>query len=74
MFPQIVDARWSVLADGLSVNGRNPTFSSNSSVPIVAPGNLVALMDTGTSLPDAPHDVADFIYSGIPGSVNGNGT
>lgn len=72
--PQVTEERWSVLIDGLSLNGKNYTFVNNSEVSSVPAGKLVGFLDTGTSLPQVPNDVADFIYDNIPGSVKANGT
>ncbi|EKM58859.1 uncharacterized protein PHACADRAFT_86559, partial [Phanerochaete carnosa HHB-10118-sp] len=71
--PQAVEGRWSAIVEGLSVNGHNYTFKTKSKVTTVPQGQLVGFLDTGTSLPEVPEDVADFIYSNIDGSVKNGG-
>lgn len=72
--PQITEGRWSTVVDGLSVNGKNLTFTTKPELPTVPAGKLSAYMDTGTSFPEVPAEIANFIYGNIPGSVNSNGT
>lgn len=72
--PPVVQNRWSALVDGLSVNGENFTFTTQPKLSTVPAGKLAAFMDTGTGLPEVPPEVANFIYSNIPGAVNANGT
>lgn len=71
--PQVTEGRWSAVVEGLSVNGKNYTFKTKSEVATVPKGHLVGFLDTGTSLPEVPEDVADFIYGSIDGAVKNGG-
>ncbi|GBE86640.1 hypothetical protein SCP_0905200 [Sparassis crispa] len=63
--------RWSVIMDGMSVNG-NPYAFNTSGVPGVPEGSVVAVLDTGFSFPPLPKTAVDFIYSSIQGATFDN--
>lgn len=71
--PQVTEGRWSVLVDGIAVNGRMFAFRDKSQVEAVPRGKLVGYVDTGISRPVIPPDAAAFLYGSIPGSVEHNG-
>lgn len=57
-------ARWTVLVDGISVNGKS--IALNSSSKDVPHGKSIGLLDTGFTQPSFPSYVVDAIYSTIP--------
>ena len=60
--------RWSVLLDGMTVNGEK--FQFNKSVVAEAgPGQQVVVLDTGFTFSQIPPAAVDFIYSSIPGAT-----
>lgn len=59
---------WSVLLDGMSVNGKRFHFNT-SSVEEAKPGQQVVILDTGFTFSQIPPAAVDFIYSSIPGAV-----
>lgn len=60
-------ARWTVLLDGVSVNGKNiPLSSSLKGVP---KRKYVTLLDTGATQARLPQTVVDAIYSGMPNAT-----
>ena len=71
--PRVGDGRWTVLIDGIAVNGKNFTFKGKSKVKGVPEGKLLGLLDSGASVPSIPEDAADFLYGSILGSVKHNG-
>ncbi|KAJ7076738.1 aspartic peptidase domain-containing protein [Mycena belliarum] len=63
--------RWSLLLDGVTVDGKPipiPASSVVSHTPIAA-GNLAVCMDTGTPTATLPVDLFNAIYSSIPGAL-----
>lgn len=64
--PVVVMDTWSVVVDGLSVNGNNYTFKPSSAGTAVPKGTLTAMLDSGTSDMSMPADVVDFIYAQYP--------
>lgn len=74
VLPRATTARWSAFIDGLSVNGQNFTFNLTSRAGNAPGGKLVGFLDTGTSLPMVPAEVAQMIYGSVPGAVNDNNT
>ncbi|KAJ7085277.1 aspartic peptidase domain-containing protein [Mycena epipterygia] len=58
---------WSILLDGISVDGTNITFPP-STVPGTPRGKAVAIMDTGTPTALLPELLVNAIYSQIPGA------
>lgn len=58
---------WSILLDGISVDGTNITFPP-STVPGTPSGKAVAIMDTGTPTALIPELLVNAIYSQIPGA------
>ncbi|KAJ6529458.1 aspartic peptidase domain-containing protein, partial [Mycena vulgaris] len=61
------NGRWSILVDGISVNGENISLPA-STVPNAPVGKMVALMDTLTPTGALSPELVDAIYSMIPGS------
>lgn len=61
-------AHWSVLMAGLKVNGK-PIALQPSRVQGMPNGFLVAILDTGFSLPGVPRDILDAIYGNIHGAA-----
>ncbi|KAH9945767.1 aspartic peptidase domain-containing protein [Amylocystis lapponica] len=59
--------RWSVVMDGMTVNGQAFSFNT-SGVPGVPAGAQVAILDTGYTFPPIPGPAVDFIYSSIDGA------
>ncbi|KAL5537140.1 hypothetical protein ACEPAF_963 [Sanghuangporus sanghuang] len=67
----VLKSRWTVLMDGVIVNGKK--ISGNSAfldldVPSQQPSQTLANLDTGTGLALIPGVYADAIYGSIPGS------
>lgn len=60
---------WSVLLDGIAINGQNQTLKSTVSGGDVTPpdGKLAVLLDTGFSLPQLTTELAHAIYTGMGG-------
>lgn len=59
--------RWSVVMDGMTVNGKRFAFNQ-SNVAEVDPGKQVVVLDTGFTFSQIPPAAVDFIYSSIPGA------
>ncbi|KAJ7669240.1 aspartic peptidase domain-containing protein, partial [Mycena polygramma] len=59
---------WSILTDGIFVNGSKIAWAVDPSANITA-GKAKGLLDTGTALIYLPRDVQDSAYSTIPGAV-----
>ncbi|KAJ7763053.1 aspartic peptidase domain-containing protein, partial [Mycena metata] len=59
---------WSILTDGVFVNGSKIPWGVDPAANIPA-GKAKGLLDTGTSLMNLPRDVRDGIYSAVPGAV-----
>lgn len=59
---------WSLVMDGMKVNGKEFIFDI-SRVEGVPAGKVAAALDTGFSLPPLPPAAVDAIYSSIPGAV-----
>ncbi|KAJ7648195.1 aspartic peptidase domain-containing protein [Mycena polygramma] len=66
---------WSVLLDGISVEGAEDVILPASNVDGTPPGKLVAVLDTGTPTALFPKQLLDAIYSRIPGAslINDHG-
>ncbi|KAJ8507945.1 hypothetical protein ONZ45_g9735 [Pleurotus djamor] len=62
------DDHWSVLLDGVSVNGKE--FPLTSRLEGVPSGKTIAVLDSGFSLPPVTPALVDAIYSPVPGAVN----
>ncbi|KAL5531426.1 hypothetical protein ACEPAG_4303 [Sanghuangporus baumii] len=67
----VLKSRWTVLMDGVIVNGKK--ISGNSAfleldIPSQQPSQTLANLDTGTGLALIPSVYADAIYGSIPGS------
>ncbi|KAJ8518107.1 hypothetical protein ONZ45_g4783 [Pleurotus djamor] len=63
--------RWTVVVDGVTINGKNfPLSSSQLGVPS---GKAIASLDSGFSLPPLPADLVDAIYASVPGAMNVEG-
>ncbi|KAJ7919481.1 aspartic peptidase domain-containing protein [Mycena leptocephala] len=62
--------RWSILMDGISVDGVNITLPT-STVPNTPDGKIVVVMDTGTPSVLLPDKLVSDIYSSIPGAQSG---
>lgn len=59
---------WSVLVDGISINGKNQTLKSaitNGNIP--PDGKLAASLDTGYSYPQVTREIAAAIYEPMDG-------
>ncbi|KAF7363026.1 Acid protease [Mycena venus] len=67
LFPG-TNGRWSVLIDGISVDGVSIPVTP-STVQDAPAGKVVALMDTGTPGASFPADFLDRLFGAIPGSV-----
>ncbi|THH20587.1 hypothetical protein EW146_g784 [Bondarzewia mesenterica] len=64
-----VDQHWAVFTDANGVIGPDgEPISINSIVPHVPNGKLVAVIDSGYSLPQVPRDVSDAIYGRVQGA------
>ncbi|KAJ7830155.1 aspartic peptidase domain-containing protein [Mycena olivaceomarginata] len=63
------NGRWSVLVDGLSVDGVDVPLTST--VPNAPSGSFAVLMDTGTPTATLPADILYGLYSQIPGALLG---
>lgn len=59
--------RWSVILDGMTVNGKQFQFNQ-SNVAEVDDGKQVVVLDTGFTNSQLPPAAVDFIYSSIPGA------
>ncbi|KAJ6566826.1 aspartic peptidase domain-containing protein [Mycena capillaripes] len=58
---------WSVLTDGIHVNGVSiPWFSNSKTTP---PGKNLVLLDSGTTNILVPAEIRDAIYSVVPGAI-----
>lgn len=66
--PRVGNARWTVALDKMKINGEAFSFNK-SSVSSVPEGSLVALLDSGFSIPQLPPAAVDAIYTSIPGAV-----
>ncbi|KAI0737568.1 acid protease [Daedaleopsis nitida] len=66
--PRVRPEHWSLLLDEMRINDERFTFAK-SSVPGVPEGKVVAVLDTGFSLPPLPKDAVDAIYSQIDGAT-----
>ena len=59
--PRIDSAHWSIVMDGMLINGKQ--FAFNKSRIVGAPsGTIVAALDTGFSFPPLPRPAVDAIY------------
>ncbi|OJT08816.1 hypothetical protein TRAPUB_322 [Trametes pubescens] len=77
-FEQVADApqltsvgspdHWSVVLDAMNINGRPFAFDA-STFQGVPQGKVVALLDTGFSLPPIPAAAVDALYSSIEGAA-----
>ena len=63
------DQYWSVLLDGIAINGQNQTLKTTVSAGDVTPpdGKLAVVLDTGYSLPQLTTELAHTIYTGMGG-------
>jgi len=59
--------RWTILLDGISVDGEAITVKST--IPGVPVGSAQALLDTGDPMSTFPVAIFDAIYSKVPGSA-----
>ncbi|KAJ7448339.1 aspartic peptidase domain-containing protein [Mycena latifolia] len=66
LFPG-TNGRWSILLDGISVNGVSIPLPP-STVPNAPPGKIGVLMDSGTPTGSLPGALIGAIYSSIPGA------
>ncbi|KAI0633781.1 acid protease [Trametes polyzona] len=66
--PRLGTQQWTVAVDGMNINSKRFEFN-RSSVTQAPEGKVVALLDTGFSLPPLPPAAVDAIYTQIPGSV-----
>jgi hypothetical protein len=67
LFPPSDATRWTVMLDSYAVEGKDHTVSSV--VPDAPEGRTIVLLDSGTTYTYAPPEVAQNIYSSIPGAV-----
>ena len=65
--PRVRPEHWSLLLDELRIDDE-PFMFNKSSVPGVPPGKVIAVLDTGFSLPPLPKEAVDAIYSTIEGA------
>lgn len=56
------------------MNGNNYTIKTKSNATNVPAGQLSSFLDTGTSLPQVPVEIAQAIYEMVPGAVRSNST
>ncbi|KAF8155032.1 aspartic peptidase domain-containing protein [Mycena galopus ATCC 62051] len=61
------DGRWSILIDGMSLDGVNVPVTP-STTPGVPAGKIAALIDTGTPTASFPPDFIDRVFAAIPGT------
>ncbi len=66
--PRVSPEHWSLVLDEMRIDGDAFTFNK-SSVSDVPQGKVVAVLDTGSSLPPIPPAAVDAIYSKIPGAA-----
>ena len=66
--PRVRPDHWSLILDEMRINGEAFAFNK-SSVPGVPQGKVIAVLDTGFSLPPLPQAAVDAIYSKIPGAA-----
>ncbi|TFK88605.1 acid protease [Polyporus arcularius HHB13444] len=66
--PRVSPEHWSIVLDEMRIDGDAFTFNK-SSVSGVPQGKVVAVLDTGFSLPPLPPAAVDAIYSKIPGAA-----
>jgi len=62
---------WVTLIDAI-IGPNSEKFDMKSSVPGTLPGKLVAVFDSGFSLPRVPKPIGDALYSNIPGAMLGS--
>ncbi|KAF5336115.1 hypothetical protein D9611_006291 [Ephemerocybe angulata] len=67
LFPRGAD-RWTVLLEGIKVNGETIKLKPSTAKPPAPAGSLVALLDTGAPPITVPSYITDAIYSKIPGA------
>ena len=66
--PRVATDHWTLALDAMKVNGS--PFKFNKSIVRGAPaGKVLAVLDTGFSLPPLPKAAVDAIYSKIPGAI-----
>ena len=68
---RVASEHWSVVVDGMLINGRPFQFNT-SRIEGVPEGTNVVALDTGFSLPPLPPAAVDAIYSSIPGAMYDN--
>ncbi|RPD73742.1 acid protease [Lentinus tigrinus ALCF2SS1-7] len=66
--PCVRPEHWSIVVDEMRINGEPFSFNK-SSVSGVPQGKVIAILDTGFSLPPLPQAAVDAIYSKIPGAA-----
>ncbi|KAJ7441571.1 aspartic peptidase domain-containing protein [Mycena latifolia] len=66
LFPG-TNSQWSILLDGISVDGNNISLPT-STVPNAPAGKIVAVLDVGTPYAFVPENFAAAMYSSIPGA------
>ncbi|KAH9894785.1 aspartic peptidase domain-containing protein [Cubamyces lactineus] len=64
---------WTVVMDGMSINGKPFTGWNKSAVPDVPEGKVATVFDSGFTYTQLPDAVVAAIYSSIPGAVPYNG-
>jgi hypothetical protein len=67
LFPPEGSNRWTILLDSYVVNGA--TQNLTSTISDVPQGRTVVLVDSGTTYSYVPPDVAQAVYSTVPGAV-----
>ncbi len=65
---RVVSNHWTHVLDDMRIDG-NPFMFNKSIVPGVPEGNVLAVLDSGFTLPPLPKAAVDAIYSAIPGAV-----
>ena len=66
--PRVSDQHWSIVMDGMRVDGQAFAFSA-SRISGTPAGKVVAALDTGFSFPPLPAAAVDAIYGSIEGAV-----
>ncbi|KAI0666647.1 aspartic peptidase domain-containing protein [Trametes maxima] len=72
--PRVDYNHWTLLMDGMKINGRPYTGFSKSVQKSVPEGKVATVLDTGFTYSQLPVPVVDAIYSSIPGAILYNGT
>lgn len=65
----IEETEWTVMLDGMTVNGKSVTLGGLNSSSGVVVSSLPALLDSGTSLAVITDNMFNAIYESIPGAV-----